>query len=241
MHLWSVASLVALALAQALPAQAQDEPAPRKETVRAFSLQVTGDGHVALSVKDKNGDKTYKADSMKEFVEKYPNVARDYGVGRSESGDFHMPKALAKSFEEWRKQFGDTDAWKGDPELRKFLENPERMFQDFHAQRDVEGGKAANPHRLGLRLAPLSQTLADQAGIDVSKGALIAEVESGSLAEKSGLQKHDILVKVDGKDVAGTESVRATVQDALKKKDFEVDVIRQGKKQTVKVQPPSEK
>jgi serine protease Do len=94
---------------------------------------------------------------------------------------------------------------------------------------------------MGVRLAPLSSALADQLGIDADAGVLIAAVEAGSAAEKAGVKANDVLIRVDGKDVAGTERVRTTVQDALKKKEFEVDVLRRGRKQTLKVQSPEQK
>jgi hypothetical protein len=48
-------------------------------------------------------------------------------------------------------------------------------------------------------------------------------------------------LKVDGKDSSGMESIRATIQDALKKKDFDLEILRQGKRQSVRVQPPAPK
>jgi hypothetical protein len=45
---------------------------------------------------------------------------------------------------------------------------------------------------------------------------------------------------VDGKDVSGAESVRSTVREALKKREFDVQVLRHGKEQTIKVQSPKQ-
>jgi membrane-associated protease RseP (regulator of RpoE activity) len=223
MRLAAIGSVAALLLSQACFVRAQDEPQQKQEKVRAFSLKVTGDGHVELTTKENGEEKTYTADSMEEFAKKYPDVARDTGVGKT--WKFHSP-------EDFLKQFGDEDFLGRIPELKKMFE---------HRERDVESGHAANPHRLGVRLAPLSETLADQLGIDQKAGVQIVEVETGSLAEKSGLKKNDVLVKIDGKDAAAVESVRTTVQDALKKKEFDIEFLRQGKKQTLKVMPPAEK
>lgn len=230
----AIGSMAVLMLSQALILRAQDEPQKKeKEMVRAFTLKVTGDGHVELTTKVNGEEKTYKADSMEEFRKQYPDVAREYGVGRGGVMKFHSPEEFAKKLEEMKKHFGDFDFNFG-PDFQKSLEGALK-------EKDVEGGHAANPRRLGVRLAPLSQVLADQLGVDARSAVQIAEVEPGSLAERSGLQKNDLLVKVDGKDVAGLESVRDTVQDALKKKEFELEILRHGKKQAVKVAPPSEK
>jgi membrane-associated protease RseP (regulator of RpoE activity) len=245
-RLLAISSVATLLLSQAAFLRAQDSPEPKKESARAFTLRVTGDGHVEMSVKENGEDKTYKADSMDEFVRKYPEVAREYGVGRGglKAWRLHEPGEFSKKFEEWRKQFGNFDFGTQDPELKKLLEHPEQFFQG-HAAPKAEAPepapRAEAGPRLGVRLAPLSQVLADQLGVDVNGGALIADIEAGSLAEKSGLRKNDILVKVDGKDASALESLRAAVQDALKKKEFDVEILRQGKPQTVKVTPPTQK
>jgi len=231
--LLAIGSVAALVLGQTTMLPAQDEPETKKQ-VHAYSLRVNADGHVEMTVNENGKEKTYQADSMAEFVRKYPDVAREYGVGRGglRGLKFHGSEDFAKKFEDWRKQFGDFDFLKQDPELQKLLEHPDQLFQEHpapKAERQPDGP------RLGVRLAPLSQVLADQLGIDVKSGSLIADVEAGSLAEKSGLKKNDLLVKVDGKEASGIESLRATIQEALQKKDFDVDVLRHGKRQTITV------
>ena len=229
-HLLAVGSVTAFLVAQAAVLQAQDSPEPRKETVRAFSLRVTGDGHVEMTVQEDGKEKTFKADSMEEFTRQYPELARKYGVGRgAHAWTFRDHGDLSKKLEELQKHFGDQG-----PDLRKLLEQklPQSPRND-HA--------APDGPRLGVMLAPLGAALADQLGLDAEKGALIEDVEVGSPAEKAGLQKYDVLLNVDGKEVAGAESVRGTVREALKKKEFDVDVLRHGKKQTLKVPSPEKK
>ena len=226
MRLIAFTSAAALALVLTLPLRAQDEPQSPKETVRAYSLRVTGDGHVELTVKENAEDKVYKADSMEEFVREHPDVARKYGIGRGRmpTWNFPAPGEFAKKFEEWRNQFGDLDAFRNDPDLQRFLEHSAPQSEP-----------APQGIRLGIRLAPLSQVLADQLGLDAKAGTLIVDVETGSMAEKAGLKKNDVLVKIDGKDAAGTDAARSAVQDALKKKDFSIEVLRQGKRQMIPV------
>jgi predicted metalloprotease with PDZ domain len=235
-RLLAISTATVLILGQAALLRAQDTPEPRKD-VRAFTLRVTGDGHVEMTVKENGEEKTYKADSMDAFTHKYPQVARDYGVGRGgmKAWTFNGSEDFAKKFEEWRKQFGDFDFGKQDLELQKLLEHPERLAPALKSEPQADGP------RLGVRLAPLSTVLADQLGIDAKSGMLVDGIEPGSLAEKSGLKKNDVLVKVDGKDASGMESIRATIQEALKKKDFDLEIFREGKRQTVKVQPPARK
>jgi len=243
-QLLAIGSVAALVLGQAAVLPAQDPPEPRNETVRAFSLKVNGDGRVEMTVKEKGEDKTYKADSMDEFTRRYPDLARQTGIGRGalRAWKFQDPGEFSKKFEEWRKQFGDFGLWKQDPELEKLLEHPEELFREHplpQAERQAAVPPAATGPRLGVRLAPLSQVLADQLGTGAMGGLLIADVEAGSLAEKSGLRKNDVLLKVDGKDASGMESLRTAIQEALKKKAFDLEILRQGKRQSVPVQPPA--
>jgi len=233
-RLLAIGSVAALILGPTAMLRAQEEPETKKQ-VHAYSLRVNGDGRVEMTVTENGAEKTYKADSMEEFTRQYPDVAREYGVGRGglKAWKFHGTGDFAKNFEDWRKQFGDLDFLKQDPEFQKLLEHPDRLFQE-HAAPKAE--QQPDGPRLGVRLAPLSQVLADQLSIDVKSGSLIADVEPGSLAEKTGLRKNDVLVKVDGKDASTVESIRATIQDALKKKSFELEVLRLGKRQTLTVQ-----
>lgn len=233
-RLLAAAPLLALVLAQTWTAHAQDSETPKKETVRSFTLKVDGDGRVEMKV----GDKTYAADSMEEFRKKYPELAREYKVDRMLRPDFHD---LARPFEDWKKVFGEHGFGDLDPELRKLLENPGAFLEQHRGARPAPGGDAptANPWRLGVRLAPIGETLADQLGLPAGKGAQIVEVEDGSAAAKAGLKKHDVLLAVDGKETDGVDAVRQAVVEALKKKDFALDLLRQGKKQTLKVESPS--
>jgi len=226
MRVAAIASVAALLLSQAALLRAQDTPEPRKESVRAFSLRVTADGHVEMTVQEDGKDKTYKADSMEDFTRQYPELARKVGIGRGvHAWTFRGHEDLAKKLEELQKRFGAQG-----PDLQKLLERPK-----------AEGHAAPSGPRLGVMLAPLSEALAEQLGLDAGSGALIDDVEGGSLAEKSGLKQHDVLLKVDGKDVSGADSVRGTVREALKKKEFNVEILRHGKKQTIKVQSPEQK
>jgi hypothetical protein len=250
MRLMAMTSVAALLFLQASVVRAQDPPEPRKETVQAFTLRVTGDGKVEMTVVEKGAEKTYKASSMEEFTKTYPDLARRVGIGPSgvRVWTFREPRDSSKAFEEWRQQFGDFDFGLQDPELRKLLEHPEQLFPEHGAPHAApqatpkgDGFPAPMGPRLGLRLVPLSQVLSDQLGLDAQKAAQIDDVEAGSAAEKAGFKKNDVLLKVDGKEAAGLDSLRASVREALKKKTFEVEILRHGQKQTLQVQSPAQK
>jgi serine protease Do len=81
----------------------------------------------------------------------------------------------------------------------------------------------------------VSETLRDQLSLKENEGVLVAEVKAGSIAEKSGLKEHDILLKLEGKTVSDRWQFRADVQTSLGKPEFEMELLRAGKRETVKV------
>ena len=58
--------------------------------------------------------------------------------------------------------------------------------------------------RLGVVIQEVTADLADSFGLKKSEGALVAEVEPGSPAEKAGVQASDIILKYNGKPVASS-------------------------------------
>jgi serine protease Do len=61
--------------------------------------------------------------------------------------------------------------------------------------------------RLGVVVQPMDADLAKALGLDKSKGALVEEVESGSPAEQAGIKAGDVIVSIDGQDVAHSEDL----------------------------------
>jgi serine protease Do len=58
-----------------------------------------------------------------------------------------------------------------------------------------------NRGRLGIAIQEVTSDLAESFGLSEPKGALVADVEAGSPAEKAGVQVSDIILKFDGKTV----------------------------------------
>ncbi|RWQ41222.1 MAG: Do family serine endopeptidase [Mesorhizobium sp.] len=54
---------------------------------------------------------------------------------------------------------------------------------------------------IGVRLQEITPSIAEALGIPGSKGALVASVESGSPAEKAGIQAGDVITRFNGKDI----------------------------------------
>ena len=58
-----------------------------------------------------------------------------------------------------------------------------------------------------------------------------------SLADQAGLKRFDILLGFDGTTLPSERDLRMVVEDAFKKEKFPIDLIRDGKRQTLTVRP----
>jgi membrane-associated protease RseP (regulator of RpoE activity) len=88
---------------------------------------------------------------------------------------------------------------------------------------------------IGLQPEELSAELRSQLDIPDGVGLLVGDVVDGGPAMKAGLKKNDILVKIDGKDVKGEESLAAFMKSAKAGQEATLTVIRKAKEQTLKV------
>lgn len=92
----------------------------------------------------------------------------------------------------------------------------------------VQHGKVVRGY-LGVRIQPLTPDLAKAFGIDSTQGALVAQVEKGSPAEKAGLREGDIIIAVDGKKVDGPENLSLLIAQSSPGTEVELTIIRDGK------------
>lgn len=67
------------------------------------------------------------------------------------------------------------------------------------------------------------------------KGVVINNILDGSSAQKAGLQKGDVITKVDDKDISAPEDLRNAIQAHKPGDDVEISVLRDGKKKSIKV------
>jgi len=96
-------------------------------------------------------------------------------------------------------------------------------------------GEEVTRGMMGVVIQELNADLAKHFGLSDSKGALVAQVNKDSPAEKAGLKTGDVIVRFEGKEVRDTRQLRNLVAAATPGTSVKVDVIRDGKEQSFTV------
>jgi serine protease Do len=81
--------------------------------------------------------------------------------------------------------------------------------------------------RLGVTIQEVNQSLAESFGLKKAAGALVSSVEKGSPAEKAGLEPGDVILKVNGREIAGSIDLSGAIAD-LAGKSAKLEVWRKG-------------
>ncbi len=80
--------------------------------------------------------------------------------------------------------------------------------------------------------ARLAVTVSNASGQAASQGAVLRSVESGGPAAKAGLRPGDVITKVDGQVIDGSESLVATIRGHRPGESVEITFVRGGKTDT---------
>jgi hypothetical protein len=104
---------------------------------------------------------------------------------------------------------------------------------------DLRSPSAASPleQRYGFVLQSLSVEVARYFGFDKKKGVIVTEIIRDGPAEKAGLQKGDILVRLDRRPVEGMEDVDSVLEEKEASDALRVEVYRTGKVLSMKIRP----
>lgn len=86
----------------------------------------------------------------------------------------------------------------------------------------------------GIHLQELSEGLAKY--FETKEGVLISDVEEDSPAEKAGLKAGDVVIKIDGETTENSQDVQRWVRKHEPGETAKFEVIRKGRKKTIKVE-----
>jgi len=92
----------------------------------------------------------------------------------------------------------------------------------------VEHGEVTRGY-MGVHIQPITEALAKALNLDERKGALVADVISGSPAEEAGVKRGDVIVSFDGKAVDQSHDLPALVAATPVGEKASVKVLRDGK------------
>jgi serine protease Do len=103
---------------------------------------------------------------------------------------------------------------------------PIDVAMDVQAQLRA-GGKVSRGW-LGVQIQEVTKELAESFGMKSANGALIAGVEKGGPAEKSGLEAGDVITKFDGKSINTSSDLPRAVGSTKPGKDVAVEIFHKG-------------
>ncbi|HMF08572.1 MAG TPA: Do family serine endopeptidase [Thermoanaerobaculia bacterium] len=88
---------------------------------------------------------------------------------------------------------------------------------------------------LGVQVQAMDEDLAKSFGLKDNRGALVAEVQSGSPAAKAGLKSGDVIISADGKPVADGDALTHAVSSKAPGATMEIGAIREDSQKTFTV------
>lgn len=95
---------------------------------------------------------------------------------------------------------------------------------------DVRGWRAlevpkARPY-LGVTFSQPDEALAEQLNVNPASSAIISSVVEGSAAEKAGLKRYDVIIKVDDNEPASESAVRAAIAKKKPGENIKLTILR---------------
>jgi serine protease Do len=89
---------------------------------------------------------------------------------------------------------------------------------------------------LGVNIQSITDEVAESLGVPANSGALVAAVTPDGPAAKAGVLAGDVILKFDGKDITSMRGLPRLVAQTGVGKTVEVEVLRKGARQTVRVE-----
>jgi serine protease Do len=88
---------------------------------------------------------------------------------------------------------------------------------------------------LGVYLQPLTEDFAKAYGIKTDKGAVVADVVSGSPADKAGIKRGDVITSVDGAEIKDPQDLVFQIRKRMAGDKVNLEVVSQSGSRSVAV------
>lgn len=98
----------------------------------------------------------------------------------------------------------------------------------------IEHGKVIRAW-LGVYIQDLTPELSESLNLEIKSGALVSEVIKNSPAEKGGIKRGDIIIKIDNEDVKTSKELQEKVLGRGVGKEVEIVLVREGNRITLKI------
>jgi serine protease Do len=86
---------------------------------------------------------------------------------------------------------------------------------------------------LGVMIQDITPELAKSFGLKTSKGVIVSDVQTGSPAEKAGLQQGDVILQFNGKEVENAHMLSQMAAATSPNTQVKVGILRNGKAETL--------
>lgn len=110
---------------------------------------------------------------------------------------------------------------------------PSNMASDIISQ--VRDGKKISRGWLGIVIQDVDEATGQALGLKDHKGAMVVSVQPGQPADEAGIKDGDIIRKIDGQEIEDRDELLRVVASKKPGTRVDVEVLREGKLQTLKV------
>ena len=86
---------------------------------------------------------------------------------------------------------------------------------------------------IGVQIQPVTQDIADGLGLKKAEGALVAEPQANSPAQKAGIEAGDVITSVDGKEVKDARDLAKRIGAMAPKTSVKLTVLHKGSEKAV--------
>jgi hypothetical protein len=241
--------------------RARDLDIQSERQSRSMKMSITPDGvRVETEEADRDGKvskKVYEAEDIEAFKSKYPEVAKRFGIGGSGIRIFRGQVPDLEDFGLRRWSWPQRDPL--DKRIRQQLEEHRRRHQELMGRlqrlhrlqppvaRPFEKEQQEKPQveappageRLGIYASDAPADVAEFLGLEKGQGLQVEEVIKGSLAERLGIQKGDILFQIGDRKIFAVEDVRKALRPIKAGASVHVQVNRRGRVLALEARKPA--
>lgn len=197
----------------------------------SFSWEIDGDGRVKVTTKDADRpEQTFEAESVEKLREAHPDIAkrleeRTAGIRITGPGGTWPGVKMP--------DLPEIPGWKDfDEHFPDLIRRLERDANGrFRLRAEDATPEEADAPRLGVTVEAVPDVLRDQ--IDVADlrdaGLVVRDVAPGSTAERLGLRRNDVLLRVGSHLVRAASDVRIALAASKDEPQVSVEIVRKGR------------